>query len=296
MVTGASGYIGRHLSRALLEQGWEVRGLNRSGRPPGTAGLEWVRGDLCRPAVSRRAVAGCRAIVHLADLPLAESGRNPAEAPRINVGGTLQVLEAARQAGVDRLIFASTGQVYGGQARLPNRETQLCRPDTAYAASKLAAEVWCATYARIQGLPVQIVRVFNVSGVAVDGSARPTVEAVFPRQIRAGQRPRVLGHPASGRDFIHVGDVVRALCLALERPVRSGPVNVGTGTLTSLVALAHTAARVLGVAVEPELIATGEPPTRFQADPPRVRARPGFRPAISLEAGPRRLAADMDDR
>jgi UDP-glucose 4-epimerase len=142
------------------------------------------------------------------------------------------------------------------------------------------------------GMSVQILRLFNVYGAAADGTSRPTVEALFLRQLCQGQRPQVRGHPQNGRDFIHVHDVVRAICLALTRPAWAGAVNIGTGILTTLVDLARMAAHALGQTIEPEIIETGEPPIRFQADTTRAQALLGFRTEMTLQAGLYELAGE----
>ena len=292
LVTGAGGYIGQHVSLALAQAGWQVRGLGRRPQPARLGAVEWVQGDIGDVAITAQATRGCATIVHLACLPLKQSSQDPAEALRINVGGTLRVLEAARKAEVERLIYTSTAQVYGGHSPLPNSEMQHPQPDSIYAASKLCGEVWCQAYAGMHGMPIQILRIFNVYGTAADGASRPTVEAIFVRQLCQGQRPQVRGHPQNGRDFIHVQDVVRALCLALTRPAWEGAVNIGTGTLTTLSDLARMAAHALGQAVEPEMIETGEPPVRFQADTTRAQALLDFRAEVTLAAGLDELAGE----
>jgi len=290
LITGASGYIGQHLSLALAASGWEVRGLSRSPRPSALDNIEWVQGDVVEAEVVNRATAGCAVVIHLACLSLEQSARNPSEALRVNVGGTLQALEAARRTEMERFVYISSGQVYGGQATLPDTESQLPQPDSSYGASKLCGEVWCRAYAQAYGIPVQILRLFNVYGAAADEAPRPTVEAIFVRQLRQGQRPQVRGNPQSGRDFIHVRDVVRAIGLCLACSAWEGPVNVGTGVLTTLNDLARVAAHVLGQTIEPEVIETGELPVRFQADTARAQALLGFRAEVPLEIGLSELA------
>jgi UDP-glucose 4-epimerase len=291
LITGASGYVGSHVAAALLAEGWGVRGIARSARLRHQPDVDWVQGDVAAPECARPAAAGCAAIVHLACLPLDASARDPVEALRVNVGGTLQVLEAARIEGVARVVMASSGQVYGGQSSLPNRETHLPAPASPYAASKLCGEAWCESYRRTHGMSVTALRLFNVYGAAVDGQPRPTVESVFLRDLRAGRQPRVGGHPDSGRDFVHVRDVVRAIRLALECQA-TGPINVGTGVLTPFAELARLTARVLGEAVEPAMVPTGAAAERFQADTRRAEIELGFRAEVTLEAGLRWLAED----
>lgn len=292
LITGANGYIGQHLAVALAEAGWQARGLSRSPRPSQWNG-EWVQGDVTDAQAARGAVAGCAAVIHLACLPLEASARDPLEAHRVNAGGTLQVLEAARQARAERVIYVSTGQVYGGHSRLPNAEIDLPQPDSPYAASKLCGEMWCQAYARAYGMPMQILRLFNVYGATADGSLCPTVESIFLRRLRQGQPPQIRGNLESGRDFIHVQDVVRAIELALHSPTWEGAVNVGTGVLTTLVELARLTAQVAGKPLEPEIVESDEPAVRFQADTRRAQALLGFQAQVGLEEGLGGLASRL---
>jgi UDP-glucose 4-epimerase len=292
LVTGASGYIGQHLCLTLAGS-TQVRGLSRSVRPPQLVKLEWVLGDITDIDIVVRAVAGCQAVVHLVCLPLPQSAQDPGAAQRVNTLGTLTVLEAARRTGVERFIYTSTSQVYGGQAPLPNVETCLPQPDSAYAASKLSGEIWAETYARLYHLPIQILRLFNVYGPRLDRQPRSSAEAMFFQSLQQRQRPIVQGHPASGRDFIHIHDVIRAIQLALTMPVGRGPVNIGTGTLTTFVDLARLAIQVAGQTMEPEILETGAAPVRFQADTARAQKLLDFQAEIPLATGLRHLAATL---
>ncbi len=294
LVTGASGYIGQHLTLALTQAGWQVRGLSRSPQPGFLQEIEWIAGDVTEARSVERAVEGIECVVHLACLPLNQSAQDPTHALRVNVEGTVLLLEAARRVGIKRFVFASTGQVYGGQARLPNAETNVPQPDSPYAVSKLSAEMWCAAYARAYQLPVQILRLFNVYGASADGSLRPTVESIFLQQVKQSQRPQIRGNPQSGRDFIHVDDVLCALLLVLDAPAHPSPINIGTGILTTLYDLARLAARVMGRSgIEPEVIETGELPVRFQAATALARRVLGFHSEITLEQGLARVSNSL---
>ncbi len=285
LITGASGYVGQHLAKYLAEAGWQVRGLARAPRPATLAGIEWVHGDVTDAALVQAGTAGCTAVVHLACLPLNASTQNPAEALRINAGGTLSVLQAAQQAQVERVVYLSTGQVYGGRAPLPSSEAQLPEPHSFYAASKLSGELWGEAFAQAHGLPVLSLRVFNIYGSALDGAPRPTVETRMAERIRQGLPPRVRGNPQNGRDFIQIQDVVRAIALALGGPARRGVVNVGTGVLTTLTELARLLIDLMGSHLEAELEDDGQPAQRFQADTTRASAELGFRAEIALPEG-----------
>lgn len=292
LVTGASGYIGQHLCLQLAEH-THVRALSRSAPPAHLRQVEWVRGDITDFETVTRAVKGCQAVVHLACASLPASTRDPLEAQRVNATGTLHLLEAARQAGTARVLYTSTMQVYGGQAPLPNVETATPLPDSPYAASKLAGELWAATYARTYGLPVSVLRLHSVYGPTVDRSARASVEDIFLRQLHQGQRPTIRGSPYTGRDFIYIQDVVRAIVRALSHPPWDGPLNIGTGVLTTLMELAQLAAQVVGCAIAPDIIDMDRVPTRFQADITRAQAVLGFQAPTTLAVGLQQLAASL---
>jgi UDP-glucose 4-epimerase len=289
LITGAGGYIGQHLCLNLLAKGWNVLGLGRSSKSAHLKETEWICGDITDADVVNRAIAASDAVIHLACLPLEESQRDPMQALRINIDGTLNLLEALRNERIGRFIFASTCQVYGGQGPLPNSELDLPHPRSAYAASKLSAEMWCEAYRNMYQLPVQTLRLFNVYGPSVDDSPRPTVETIFLRQVKSGGHPNVRGNPRNGRDFIHIHDVVKAFLHALDNPFCDGPVNIGTGVLTTIKELAHLATSVLDKSIKPNIIESNDPAICFQADITRA-SKFGFHAQIDLENGMRQLA------
>lgn len=289
LVTGAGGYIGQNLCSALLEDGWIVRGLDRSSQPSNLDGVEWFTCDILNSVMLSRAVAGTDAIIHLACLSLKESEREPLRASRTNVDGTINVLEVVRNEKIKRFIFASTCQIYGGRGTLPNRETDLPHPGSAYAASKFSAEMWCEAYRNMYQLPVQVLRLFNVYGPSVDGSHRPTVETLFLRQVKNEKRPNVFGNPQSGRDFIHIYDVTKAFLHVLNNPICDGPINIGTGVVTTIKELAYLAAYLLDKSIEPNLEENDDVAIRFQADTAKA-SKLGFFAQVDLENGLRQLA------
>jgi UDP-glucose 4-epimerase len=289
LVTGASGFIGQHLSLALVESGWDVRCISRSSRPPILQDVEWRSGDILDDDFVARAVAGSNIVIHLACLPLGQSARDPVLASRVNTEGMLRILDAGRRVGVERFLFTSTSQIYGGRSLLPNKESDLPHPESAYAASKLSAEMWCDAYRQMYQLPVQILRLFNVYGLAADGKPRPTVETIFMQQIRNGHRPRVVGDPQTGRDFIYIDDVLKAVQIALVSPIWEGSLNIGTGILTTITELALLVARVMGETMEPELVFNDEPVARLQADTNQAKLKLGFQATVDLENGLRRI-------
>lgn len=291
LVTGAGGYVGQHLCLALLANGWRVRGFGRSSRPVHLDGIEWVSGDILDTSMVDRAVAGSDVVIHLACQPLEQSEQDPLRALRINIEGAVNLLEATRRSEIERFIFTSTCQVYGGHGTLPNKESDLPHPGSVYAASKFSAEIWCESYRTMYQLPVQVLRLFNVYGPSVEGSPRSTVETIFLQQVRQGQNPTLRGNPQSGRDFIHIQDVIRAILLALGSPICEGPVNIGTGVLTTIKELAYLVARVLDKSIEPKIVESDDTAICFQADIKKA-SRLGFRAHVGLENGLRQLAQD----
>jgi UDP-glucose 4-epimerase len=286
LVTGAAGYIGQHLCLGLQQSGIMVHGFSRSEKPSMMAGVEWIVGDISDTEMIASAVTGCPKVVHMACLPMAESKKDPLEADLVNSVGTVRLLYAAVKAGVEKMIYTSTGQVYGGQAELPNREDQYENPVSAYAISKLHGEHWCEFYSNWYQFPVTTLRLFNIYGAAVDGSARPTVESIFIQNIQAGKRLKISGNQKTGRDFIHIRDVIRAIQLTLEVPVTPGLVNIGTGIMTTLPDLARMIGHLLGREdLESYPFDTGEPPIRFQADIVTAQRDLGFIAEVSLEDG-----------
>jgi len=246
-------------------------------------------GRLCR------AFVGCEMVVHLACLPVTRCQADPIAGFRVNALGTAHVLEAARRAGVRRVVYTSSAQVYGRPEARPVAESAPCQPVNPYGASKLCGEILCRSAAQEQGLEIIILRLFNVYGLAADGAPRPTVETLFLQAVRAGQEPVVSGHPGHVRDFVHVTDVVEALERALvARQADGHPINVGTGRGVSLEELAWLVIRMLRRDVVPRIEPPGEPPIVLQADITRARQWLGWTPVMSLEEGLAALAQALD--
>lgn len=284
LVTGASGYVGQHLVRALCANGLAVRGFARSARPAGLPAIEWQRGDICVPSVVASAARGCDAVVHLACRPLRQSFADPTGDFAVNAGGTLNVLAAARRAGVRHVVYASTAQVYGAN-QPPFAEDAPTAPRSPYAASKLCGEVLCTTFARCYGLGVTVLRIFNAYGPTADGAERNSVEAIFVRCVAQGLPPVVTGHPDEARDFVHVRDVVRAIQQALALGMTGAVVNVGTGVLTTMRELADLAISVAGAPLDPVVEVGGGPPLRIHADTRTAQTILGFAAQVALRDG-----------
>ncbi len=251
LVTGGAGFIGSHIVGALLQQGDSVRVLDNfsSGKrenlaavtSPGTAGrLEVIAGDLRDPAQLADAVRGVDVVFHeAAFVSVPESLERPQECFDVNVGGTSLLLEAARQAGVRRVVLASSAAVYGDSDALPLSETAWPRPLSPYAASKSADELYAVMYTHAFGLEVVALRYFNVYGPRQrPDSMYAAAVPIFIRRRLDGQPVTVFGDGLQTRDLIFVGDVVRANLIAAQHAAAPGQAfNICTGRSTRLLDL-----------------------------------------------------------
>jgi UDP-glucose 4-epimerase len=298
LVTGGAGFIGSNLVDALLARGDSVTALDdlSTGRRENldgalAAGAELVEADV-RDASSVSAAAReakPEVVFHLAaQIDVRKSVADPAFDASINVGGTANVLEAARAAGVRRVVFTSTGgAIYGegdGQ-QLPLSEDAPLAPEAPYGQSKFAGEGYLSLYERLYGLSSVSLRLGNVYGPRQDPLGEAGVIAIFCGRLRGGERPTVFGDGRQTRDYIYVGDVVSAL-LAAAGSDATGPINVGTGIETDVLALAEQLGRLGGVDFQPELAParTGEV-QRISIDPSRAERELGWRPEVELGEG-----------
>ncbi len=298
LVTGGAGFIGSHVVDALLARGDEVLALDdlSSGRRENLAraldsGAELLEGGITDPEALSEAFARARPelVCHLAaQIDVRRSVADPAYDLDLNVRGTIQVLEHAREAGVERFVFASTGgAIYGeGDGReLPLDERAECLPDAPYGQSKHAAEGYLSLYRRLYGLETTALRLGNVYGPRQDPHGEAGVVAIFCRALLGGNRPRVFGDGEQTRDYVYVGDVAAGFVAASDRG-GAGPFNIGTGVETSVLELG----RLIGAACEAEFDPELAPARlgevhRIAIDPARARAELGWRSETELGAG-----------
>jgi UDP-glucose 4-epimerase len=259
LVTGGAGFIGSNLVRALLERGDTVRVLdnfstgNRANLEDLGADVEIVEGDLRSYERVHTAVRRSELVYHLGALgSVPRSVQDPLTSTAVNIEGTLNVLLAARDEDVRRVVFASSSSVYGDGGSFPRVETAAPNPISPYAVAKLAAERYCVSFHRVYGLETVALRYFNVFGPFQDPSSQ--YAAVVPRFIRAIAESRpvtVYGSGEQSRDFTYVANVVAANLAAGEAPAAAGTVlNVATGGSETVNALADTVGRLLGRDVE----------------------------------------------
>ena len=265
LVTGGAGFIGSHLVDALVERGEEVVILDdlSTGRRENLTtvlehGAELVEGDVTDPATVSELVEGRRpgAIFQLAaQIDVRVSVSDPVFDLGVNVGGTINLLEAARRAGVGRFVLASTGgAIYGeGSDRdLPLDETAECLPDAPYGQSKYAAEGYLSLYERLYGLSTAALRLGNVYGPRQDPLGEAGVVAIFCGALLEGRTPKVFGDGDQTRDYVYVADIVEAMLAAGDSSV-VGTFNIGTGVETSVLELGGMIADACDRPFEPEM-------------------------------------------
>jgi nucleoside-diphosphate-sugar epimerase len=299
-VTGAAGFIGSHLAEALLRAGHEVTGLDdfSSGKRENAALLarqrnfSLVEGSVADRADVRRAVEGATWVFHLAAIPsVPVSMAEPERTSAVNVGGTVNVLQAARAAGVRRVVLACSCAAYGDGPEQPKHERLPPRPMSPYAAQKIACELYAQTWTRAYGLPCVALRFFNVYGPRQDPKSE--YAAAIPRfatRLLRGERPIVFGDGLQTRDFVHVSDVVRANLLAAASDKAPGEViNVASGKSSSLIELIATLKDVIGgeaqrLTIEHQAPRAGDL-RASSADISRARELLGYDPLVPLPEG-----------
>jgi UDP-glucose 4-epimerase len=299
VVTGGAGFIGSHLVEALLGEGYRVRVVDNlsTGHRANLAHVEgryeWLEGDLADFEVCRRAAEGASYVFHEAAIPsVPRSVREPLPSHASGPTATINMLEAARQAGARRFVFAASSAAYGDTDELPKHEAMLPRPLSPYAAGKLAGEHYVAVYAQTMGLDGASLRYFNVFGPRQDPSSPYSgVISLFARSMTEGKRPVIFGDGQQTRDFTYVSNVVAANLAAIgaAAPLRGAVFNVGIGRRVSLLDLVAAINDALGTNLEPEFRPSREGDVRdSQASLDRIRAALGYEPAVDFEEGLRR--------
>ncbi|HWB29908.1 MAG TPA: SDR family oxidoreductase [Vicinamibacterales bacterium] len=297
LVTGGAGFIGSHLVEELLRRGERVRILDnfstgrRENLPPGDA-CDLVEGDVADPAIAVRAVAGCDFVLHQGAIPsVPRSIKEPLATHRANIDGTVNILVAARDAGVKRVVFAGSSSVYGNSAVLPKREDMRPSPLTPYALQKLVGEQYCQLFTQLYGLETVVTRYFNVFGPRQQpGSPYSGVISLFIEALATNTAPTVYGDGRQTRDFTYVGDVVNGVLRACTAPKASGEViNVAAGGRVSLLELIRALQHILGTNVEPVFKPSREGDVHdSQADIFKARQLLSFEPSTLFEDGLRK--------
>lgn len=299
LVTGGAGFVGSWLVHHLLDQSEQVVVLDdlstghRANLADVAERIRFVEGSAADLETVLRAAEGAEVIFHQAAIPsVPRSLEDPIGTHHANVTATLTVLEAARQLGTRRVVYAASSSAYGGSPAIPKVESQLPTPLSPYAAAKLAGEHYLAAYHQTFGVETVALRYFNVFGPRQDpDSPYSAVVVKFARQLLAGQTPTIHGDGTQTRDFTYIENVVQANMLAARSEAGPGNVyNVGCGVETSLLTLLELLADVIGCAVEPAFGPRREgDPLRSLADISAARRDLGYEPGYDLRQGLERL-------
>jgi UDP-glucose 4-epimerase len=303
LVTGGAGFIGSNIVRALLARGDDVRVLDNfsTGSRTNLAGLEQdvdlVEGDLRSYERVHAAVRGAEVVFHEGALPsVPRSVQDPLTTTAVNIEGTLNVLLAARDESVRRIVNASSSSVYGNAGELPKVEAQAPDPISPYAVAKLAAERFCTSFSRVYAMEIVSLRYFNVFGPRQDPASQ--YAAVVPRFIRAtaaGEPLTIYGDGEQSRDFTYVDNVVGANLLAADAPGVHGEIlNIATGGSITVNALADAIGELLGRDAEKVYEPAREADVRASwASLDEARRVLGYEPKVLFEEGLKRTAEHL---
>ena len=294
LVTGGAGFIGSHLTEELVRRGEQVRVVDSliTGKRHNLAHLpqvEFIEGDLADLQVAQRAVAGADYVLHQAAIPsVPRSVQDPITSNRANIDAALNVLVAARDAGVKRVVYAGSSAAYGNTPTLPKVETMPTAPLSPYALQKLVAEQYCQMFTQLYGLETVTTRYFNVFGPRQDPSS-PYSGAIslFISQLVEGRQPTIYGDGGHTRDFTYVGNVVDGVLRACTAEKASGEViNVATGGRISLNQLFQAVAELVGSPIKPKYADVRAGDVRdSQADITKARNILGYEPTFTFENG-----------
>jgi nucleoside-diphosphate-sugar epimerase len=296
LITGGAGFIGSHIARTLAGMGRRVRVLDnfstghRHNLEGGEGPIEIVEGSLTNPEAVTSAMRGVNYVIHqgaLASVP--RSVADPVSSNDANINGTLNLLVAARDAGVKRLVYASSSSVYGDTPTLPKVETMPTRPKSPYALQKLTAEEYCRIFFDQYGLETVALRYFNVFGPRQDPKSQYTgVIAKFATALLTGTRPTIFGDGLTSRDFTYVSNNVRANLLAcIAPPAAAGQaMNVACGDRITLLELLAGMQKLLGTNLEPIFAPERAGDVKHsQADIGKARELLGYEPQVGFDEG-----------
>ena len=299
LVTGGAGFIGSHLAEELLRRGERVRVVDSliTGKRHnlGRMDVDFLHGDLADLDVARRAVAGMDYVLHQAAIPsVPRSVQDPITSNRANIDASLNVLVAARDARVKRVVYAGSSSAYGNTPTLPKVETMPTAPLSPYALQKLVVEQYCQLFTQLYGLETVTIRYFNVFGPRQDPSSPYSgVISLFISALCEGKQPTIYGDGEQTRDFTYVANVVDGVLRACHTPGASGHViNVATGGRISLNQLFRAVRNLVGASVEPAYAEPRAGDVRdSQADISKARQLLGYEPVVSFEEGLDRTVA-----
>src|SRR3954462_9853573 len=294
LVTGGAGFIGSHLTTELTRRGHTVRVVDNlaTGKRSNlehVSGVEFLEGDLADETAARRAANGMDYVLHQAAIPsVPRSVKDPITSNRANVDATLNILVAARDAGVKRLVFAGSSSAYGNPPTLPKHEDMPTNPLSPYALQKVVGEQYLQMFTKLYGLETVSIRYFNVFGPRQDPTSPYSgVISVFATALIENRSPKIYGNGEQTRDFTYVANVVDGVLRACDANGASGEViNVATGGRISLNQLFRTMRGLVGASVEPTYEEERAGDVRdSQADISKAQRLLGYSPTISFEEG-----------
>jgi nucleoside-diphosphate-sugar epimerase len=296
LVTGGAGFIGSHIVETLTSRGEKVRVVDnlltgkRANIEPFLSKVDFVEADLADAKVAARCVEGVDYVLHQAALPsVPRSVADPLASHHNCVTATVALLEASRNAGVKRVVLASSSSVYGDQPQLPKVESQIPDPRSPYAAAKLACEGYASAFNRLYGLSTVSLRYFNIFGPRQDPESQyAAVVPAFATAVLNGESPTVYGDGGQSRDFTYVANAVEANILAAtaETPLAGEAVNVACGERFTLLDLLAEISRITGREAKPTFVEPRAGDVRESlADISRARELFGYEPVVSFAEG-----------
>jgi UDP-glucose 4-epimerase len=287
VVFGAAGFIGRNVVYRLIEEGHDPLATDFVDSPFGGE-VEYEKVDVLDKIAVKRVVQDADGIIHLAASPLVVSLKKPIENMRINVEGTLNIMDAARESGVDRFIFSSASSVVGDVEYSPVDEAHPCTPKTPYAVAKYTIENYLRVYGEIYGFDHMIFRFYNIYGPHQFPESGGLIPMIYKR-VDSGQEFTIFGDGSATRDFVYVGDVADVLITSLKSEAKNKLLNLGTGKGATILEVVKASGEILGV--EPNLKFEPERPgeiANFVADTRKLKETLGIVPSTSLEEGLRK--------
>src|SRR5450759_4644102 len=297
LVTGGAGFIGSHLAEELVRRGHQVRvadnlSTGKRSNLDHIKKVEFLEGDLADFPFAQRAADGVQYVLHQAAIPaVPRSVKDPIASNRANVDATLNLLVAARDAGVTRLVFAGSSSEYGDTPTLPKREDMPESPLSPYALQKVVGEQYLQMFTRLYGLETVSIRYFNVFGPRQDPTSPYSgVISVFATALLEKRSPTIYGDGEQTRDFTYIANVVDGVLRACDAPGASGEViNVATGGRISLNQLFKTMRELVGGSVEPTYAEARSGDVKdSQADIAKAKRILGYEPIVSFEEGLKR--------
>lgn len=304
LVTGGGGFIGSNLVEELLTRGYEVVVIDNfsTGKRENLSSFEkdinLIEGDIRSYHIVQEAVKGVDVVLHQAALPsVPRSIKDPITTSEVNIGGTLNLLEAAIKSKVQRFVYASSSSIYGDNPELPKKETMIPKPMSPYAVAKLSGEKYCEVFSRIYGLQTVCLRYFNVFGKRQDpGSQYSAVIPKFIKLIINGERPTIFGDGHQSRDFTHIKNVIQANILAGTKEIDGSiTVNCACNEQVDLISLVDKINNLLGKDIEPifEKDRIGDVKHSL-ADISLANEKLGYKPVVDFNEGLRMTIESLE--